>query len=144
MACQDCLGIRRSKCAMAKRSSPLEQLSRLIEAGDEPIALLAQVAASLRRYGAMTRLAEWLRSKKNVSKSSSHLQEVSGKVWPDAVLKAEAHLKQLTRVRGRQLLHWLIEADLQLKGTHSSGHKSRLVLEQLIVKMSKQALAIKT
>jgi DNA polymerase III subunit delta len=121
----------------------LEQLSRLIEAGDEPIALLAQVAASLRRYGAMTRLADLATVEKKRVEIKSLLQEVSGKVWPDAVMKAEAHLKQLTRVRGRQLLHWLIEADLQLKGTHSSGHKSRLVLEQLIVKMSKQALTVK-
>ncbi len=51
---------------------------------------------------------------------------------------AEAQLRQLGPRRAGQLYRWLLEADLALKGGSSSGDRERLVLEQLIVRMSRQ------
>ena len=50
--------------------------------------------------------------------------------------KAERQLRQLGRARGGQLFQWLLEADLALKGASSSPPRARLVLEELIVRLS--------
>jgi len=116
----------------------LEQLGRLIESGEEPIALLAQVSSSLRKYAAATRGADLATLENKRIDLKSLLTEAGMKVWPAALQSAEVHLKQLTRPRGRQLLAWLLEADLALKGQSSSGHRARFVLEQLIVRLGRQ------
>lgn len=116
----------------------LEQLGRLIESGEEPIALLAQVSSSLRKYAAATRGADLATLENRRIDLKSLLTEAGMKVWPAALQSAEIHLKQLTRPRGRQLLPWLLDADLALKGQSSSGHRARFVLEQLIVRLGRQ------
>jgi DNA polymerase-3 subunit delta len=116
----------------------LEQLGRLIESGEEPIALLAQVSSSLRKYAAATRGADLATFENRRIDLKSLLTEAGMKVWPAALQSAEIHLKQLTRPRGRQLLPWLLDADLALKGQSSSGHRARFVLEQLIVRLGRQ------
>jgi DNA polymerase-3 subunit delta len=116
----------------------LEQLGRLIESGEEPIALLAQVSSSLRKYAAATRGADLATLENRRVDLKSLLTEAGMKVWPAALQSAEVHLKQLTRPRGRQLLSWLLDADLALKGQSSSGHRARFVLEQLIVRLGRQ------
>ncbi len=116
----------------------LEQLGRLIESGEEPIALLAQVSSSLRKYAAATRGADLATLENRRIDLKSLLTEAGMKVWPAALQSAEVHLKQLTRPRGRQLLPWLLEADLALKGQSSSGHRARFVIEQLIVRLGRQ------
>jgi hypothetical protein len=45
-------------------------------------------------------------------------------------------LRRLGRDRGRQLYRWLLDADLALKGSSSSPVRSRLELEELIVRLS--------
>ena len=57
-------------------------------------------------------------------------------VNPFLLNKVEAQLRKLGRARASQLYRWLLEADLALKGTSSSPARSRLVLEQLIVRIS--------
>jgi DNA polymerase III subunit delta len=52
--------------------------------------------------------------------------------------KAANQLRQITRHRAKHLFAWLLEADLALKGTSSSGPRARLVLERFIVKLSRQ------
>ena len=59
-------------------------------------------------------------------------------VKPFAVEKAERQLRQLGRPRAKQLYRWLLEADLALKGGRSSGLPQRLVLEEFIVRPSRQ------
>ena len=51
--------------------------------------------------------------------------------------KAEKQLLQLGRQRAGQMYRWLLEADLALKGSHSTPHRARFVLEQLILRMAK-------
>jgi hypothetical protein len=52
--------------------------------------------------------------------------------------KAEGNLRQLGARRAAKLYRWLVEADVALKGSSSSGDRARLVIEQLFVRISKQ------
>ena len=65
------------------------------------------------------------------------LQEAG--VKPFLLNKVEPQLRQLGRARAGQLYRWLLEADLALKGSSSSPTRSRLVLEELIVRLSAPA-----
>jgi DNA polymerase-3 subunit delta len=112
----------------------LAQLERLLWAGEVPIALLGQIAASLRRLAAATRLVEQRGSNKR-SMSLGRALEESG-VKPYFIQKTEEQLRRLGRARGAQLYGWLLQADLALKGTSSSPARSRLVLETLIVRLA--------
>jgi hypothetical protein len=55
--------------------------------------------------------------------------------------EAERNMKQLGRHRTGQIYRWLLEADLALKGGKSKGHGSRMVLEELIVRLGKPIAA---
>jgi DNA polymerase-3 subunit delta len=57
--------------------------------------------------------------------------------------KAERQLVQLGRARASRLYRWLLEADLALKGSHSSPPKARFVLEHLFARMAKELGAAK-
>jgi DNA polymerase-3 subunit delta len=112
----------------------LVQLDRLLLAGEVPIALLAQFSASLRRLAAAARLVAQSES----SRRSISLREALDRagVKPFLLGKVEPQLRQLGRARATQLYRWLLEADLALKGVSSSPARSRLVLEELIVRIS--------
>jgi DNA polymerase-3 subunit delta len=114
------------------------ELSRLLEAGEDEIKILAMISAALRNYAATTRIADLSILDKRRFELRSALLEAGVKNYPAALNDGEKHLKQLTRARGRQLLTWLLEADSALKGRNSSGGRKRFVLEELIVKLSKQ------
>ena len=60
-------------------------------------------------------------------------------VKPFLLGKAEDQLRRLGRDRANRLYRWLLEADLALKGSSSSPARARLVLEQLIVRISARA-----
>ncbi len=51
--------------------------------------------------------------------------------------RSAAQLKGLGRDRGKQLLPWLLDADLRLKGTHSAAGRDRFLLEQLVTRLAK-------
>ncbi len=112
----------------------LVQLDRLLLSGDVPIALLAQIGASLRRFAAATRLIEQAEQARRRITLRSALAEAGMK--PFVLAKAEDQLRRLGRTRAKQLYGWLLEADLSLKGSSSSPARARLVLEQLIVRLS--------
>ena len=110
----------------------MQQLDRLLAAGEQPVGLLGQISASLRRFAAATRLvlqAEAARRRVNLREAL----ERSG-VRSFVVQKAERQLRLLGRQRGAQLYHWLLQADLDLKG--ESAMPPRLILEQLIVRLA--------
>jgi DNA polymerase-3 subunit delta len=119
----------------------LVQLDRLLLAGEVPIALLAQIGASLRRLAAATRLIEQAEQARRRITLRSALAEAGMK--PFALGKAEEQLRRLGRARAKQLYGWLLEADLALKGTSSSPTRARLLLEQLIVRLSAAPTAAK-
>ena len=107
-------------------------LDRLLLAGENPIAILGQISASLRRFAAATRL---------VLQAESHgrritLQEAlrQAGIRQFVLKKAERQLRLLGRHRGDRLYRWLLQADLDLKG--ASTLPPRLVLERLITRVA--------
>lgn len=119
----------------------IEQLDRLLAAGEHPIGLLAQCGASLRRLAAATRLVAQADAQKQRIQLRQALEQAGVKTWPAAMNKAEAQLRQLSRSRGEQIYRWLLEADLAMKGSSSAPARARSVLEQLFAKMAKQTVA---
>jgi DNA polymerase-3 subunit delta len=112
----------------------LVQLDRLLIGGEAPIALLAQISGSLRRFAAAARLVEQGEKSRRPPSLRQALEEAGIKSF--ALGKAEQQLRKLGRTRANELYHWLLEADLALKGTSSSPVRSRLVLEELIVRLA--------
>lgn len=118
----------------------LRELDRLLQAGEEPLALFGPISWSLRRFAAATRFIEQAERAGRKIPLTQALQQAGFKAWPkDAMPKAEQQLKQLGRERAGQLYRWLLEADLALKGSHSTKDRARLVLEQLVVRLGKAA-----
>lgn len=115
----------------------LRQLDHLLLGGEVPIALLAQISASLRRFAAAARLVEQAERSRRRLTLREALEQAGCK--PFVLGKAEGQLRKLGRDRANQLYRWLLDADLALKGTSSSGVRSRLVLEELIVRISAPA-----
>ena len=115
----------------------LAQLDRLLAAGENPIALLAQIASTLRRFAAATQLIEQSEATGRRMPLKQALETAGFK--PFVMRKAEPQLRQLGRHRGAKLYGWLLEADLALKGPSSQPDRARLVLEKLIVRLSRSA-----
>jgi len=114
----------------------LLQLDRLIRSGEAPVALLAQIGSTLRRFAAASQLVEQA-ERAGRRPNLQHCLAEAG--FPKFVLsKAESQMRQIGRGRTRQLHRWLLEADLALKGAMSSPSRARLVLEELIVKLARQ------
>jgi len=112
----------------------LVELDHLLVGGEVPIALLAQIGANLRRLAAAARLV----SQADQQHRSINLRQAleHAGVKPFFIGKVEPQLRRLGRSRASHLYRWLLEADLALKGSSSSPARSRLVLEELIVKLS--------
>lgn len=113
----------------------LEQLDHLLAGGENPVGLMAQMSASLRRFAAAARLMASARQQRNSLSLRDALAEAGMK--PFVLGKAEAQMRQIGRERAEQLYRWLLETDLALKG--ASALPPRTVLEQLIVRLSKSA-----
>ena len=122
--------------AEGNAAEALRQLDKLMTGGQKPIALLPQIAWSLRRLGMATAVVQH--------------REATGRVWqledalslaginrPSDLQRAKAQLKGLGRDRAKQLLAWLLDADLRLKGTHSQDGRDRFMLEQFVIKLAK-------
>lgn len=110
----------------------LVQLDRLLLAGENPVGLLAQISASLRRLAATTRLI--LQAEKAGRRLSLRNALEQAGVKSFVLEKAERQLRQLGRHRGAQLYDWLLQTDLDLKG--ASALPPRLILERLIVRLA--------
>ena len=123
--------------AIGNAKEALQQLDRLILAGEHPISLLGMMSSTLRRFAAATRIVQQNEQAGRRSSLRDVIQEAGFK--PFVAGKAEAQLKKIGRERGSQLNRWLLDTDLALKGVSSSPPKARLVLEQLIVRLSSTA-----
>jgi DNA polymerase-3 subunit delta len=119
----------------------LVMLDRLVAAGEEPIALLAMLASKLRPLAAATRVYEDAERAGRRITPRQAVAESSAKVWPAMLDEAERNMRQLGRERTGQIYRWLLDADLALKGGKSKGHGSRMVLEELIVRLGKPITA---
>jgi DNA polymerase-3 subunit delta len=108
------------------------QLDRLLSSGEQPIGVLGQISASLRRFAAATRLV----LQAETAGRRANLREVleQAGVKPFVLQRAERQIRLLGRQRGGQLYRWLLQADLDLKG--ESTMPPRVILERLIVRLA--------
>ncbi len=111
------------------------QLDRLLVSGENPIGLLAQVSASLRRLAAATRLILQAEAAGRRIALRQALEEAGIRAF--VLQKAERQLRRLGRQRGGQLYQWLLEADLDLKG--DSTIPPRHILERLVLRLAAPA-----
>jgi DNA polymerase-3 subunit delta len=120
----------------------LRQLERLLYSGEHPVALFGQIAWSLRRLAAATRIYQDAERSRRRMPLRDALIEAGIQHWNRRGLeKAEKQLIQLGRHRAGQLYRWLLEADLAIKGSHSTTDRARFVLERLILRMAKSPLS---
>jgi len=124
--------------AAGDAAEAIRQLDKLMSGGQKPIALLPQIAWSLRRLGMATAMVEHLERSGRRWRLEDALSQAGVKRSAD-IAQATSQLKALRRERGKQLLPWLLDADLRLKGTHSADGRDRFLLEQLVTKLAKSA-----
>jgi DNA polymerase III subunit delta len=116
----------------------MRQLDRLLAAGEQPIGLLGQISASLRRFAAATRLVVQAEAAGRRVNLRDSLEQAGVRSF--VLQKAERQLRLLGRERGAQLYRWLLQADMDLKG--ESPMPPRLILERLIVRLSVRQKAV--
>ncbi len=115
-----------------KAAAAIRQLDNLLLAGENSIGILAQIAFSLRKFGAATQLiVDGEKTNQRISVAAA-LEKVGIKKF--FVAKSEQQLKTLGRRRGEKLLQWLLQADLDLKGASRSD--PRLILETLLIRLA--------
>ncbi len=122
--------------AAGNAAEALRQLDKLMSGGQKPIALLPQIAWSLRRLGMATAVVHH-REKQGRSWKLEDALSSAGIYRPADISRAKAQLKGLGRERAKHLLAWLLDADLRLKGTHSQDGRDRFLLEQFVIKLAK-------
>lgn len=110
----------------------LVELDRLLLAGEEPIAILAQISSSLRRFAAATRVILSAETAGRKTSLRDALQQAG--VQQFRLEPTERQLRRLGRHRGGRLYRWLLQADLDLKG--ASPLPRRLILERLILRLA--------
>lgn len=110
-------------------AAALGQLDRLIAAGENPVGLLAQIAAAVRRLAAATRLV--LAAERHGRRIRLRDALAESGVPAFALAKTEQQLQRLGRERGQELSRWLLETDLGLKG--ASPLEPRFLLERLLI-----------
>lgn len=111
----------------------IEQLDKLLTAGQNAVGLMAQVSWSLRRYGLAAKLIEQSERVESKMALSVALERAGFNRFD--VTKAESRLKRIGRSRAKEMLTWLVDLELKLKGSHSNEHRSRLAFESLIMKL---------
>lgn len=120
--------------AEGRIASALHNIDRLVMAGQSIIGIAAQLSWSLRRYGTAARIIE----QQERTGQRPNLQQALDRAGfrPFELTKAEARLRRIGRNRARELLSWLLELELQLKGSHSNDDRARLALESFLFRLS--------
>lgn len=124
--------------AAGDAAEALRQLDKLMSGGQPPIALFPQIAWSLRRLGMATAVVEH-RERSGRPWQLDEALSAAGVYRPSDIQRAKSQLKGLGRARAKQLLPWLLDVDLKLKGTHSADGRDRFLLEQLVLKLARAA-----
>lgn len=112
----------------------IRQLDKLMAGGQPPIALLPQIAWSLRRLGLATAIYE--HSERIGSRVRLEDALAQAGVRPYETKRAADELKRMGRARAKEMLSWLLDGDLRLKGTHSADGRDRFWLEQFVMRLS--------
>ena len=115
----------------------LRELADLLDAGENPIGIAAQIASVLRRLSTAARLLALPAGAGRPAGVEQALREAGVAAWPKALAQAKDSLQQLGPRRARRLPVWLLDLDLALKGEASRGLRARLALERLFCKMAR-------
>jgi DNA polymerase-3 subunit delta len=126
--------------AGGRASEAIEQLDRLLAAGEEAFGLLPQMASTFRKFALAVRLYDQAEQRRQPLSLRQALERAG--MPPFKLGDAERQLRQIGRPRARQLYRWLLAADLEIKGYNSSKERARRVLETLIVRLSRQAQGV--
>lgn len=104
----------------------LENLEKLLKAGESPIKVLGGVSFSFRKFAEATELA----------RQRVPLREALSKagVFTPALGAGEAYLKRIGFERASRILPWLMEADMEMKG--GSRVDPAILLERLFIRLS--------
>jgi DNA polymerase-3 subunit delta len=116
----------------------LSELADLLDAGENPIGIAAQIASVLRRLSTAARLLSLPAAGGRPPGVEQALREAGVAAWPKAMAQAKESLGQLGPRRARQLPIWLLDLDRALKGDASRGLRARLALERLFCKMARR------
>ncbi len=120
--------------AEGRTAEALEQLHRVLLAGEVPHAIAPQMSWSLRRYATAAHLvAQAERAHKRLPLRDALMH---AGFRPFEVGKAEEQLRRIGRHRGLALLDWLLELDLKIKGSHAHDDRAALAIEELIVRLA--------
>ena len=114
----------------------LDLLDLIFRGGEHPLALFGSLAWSLRRYANATE--EVLRQMRSGRKANLPVALKSAGLGGWGGENAGDQLKQIGSARAKQISQWLIEADLQLKRSHSHESRGRFVIEKLFLKLAKE------
>lgn len=128
--------------AGGRTSDAVADLAELLDAGENPIAIGAQVASVLRRLSTAARLLALPATAGRPTGVDAALREAGVAAWPKAMAQARESLTHLGPLRARRLPIWLHELDRSLKGEASRGLRARLALERFFCKMSGSAGAM--
>ena len=111
----------------------LLQLDKLLTAGQNAVGLMAQLSWSLRRFGLAAQLVEQSERVNSRIPLATALERAGFNRFD--VAKSELRLKRIGRQRAKEMLAWLVDLELKLKGSHSNDARARLALESLIMKL---------
>ena len=120
--------------ADGKIEEAMEAIDKLCMAGQSAFGIAAQISWSLRRYGFAAQQVEQTERLGQRVVFAQILEKAGFR--PYEVGKAEARLRRIGRHRAKELLSWLVELELQLKGSHSGEDRARLALEAFLLKLS--------
>jgi DNA polymerase-3 subunit delta len=120
--------------ADGRAADALAQLDRLITSGEKPFGLLPMMASSLRRFPTAVQLIEAAEQNRQRLPARDALAQAG--VIPFKLGNAERQLRQIGRQRAKQLTHWLLAADLAMKGYNSSDERARMEIERLIIRLA--------
>jgi DNA polymerase III delta subunit len=115
----------------------IRELGDLIDSGENPVGIAAQIASVLRRLSTAARLLALPANEGRPAGVEQALREAGVAAWPKALAQAKESLQQLGPRRARRLPVWLLDLDLALKGEASRGLRARLALERLFCKMTR-------
>lgn len=104
----------------------LANLDKLLAAGEPTLKLMGAIVFTFRKLAIATEL-----SRQGIPLSAALRQ---AGVFPNQVAMSEAYLRRIGRPRAEQILRWLLETELNLKG--GSRTSERLLLERLFLKLS--------
>ena len=113
-------------------AAALGELDRLFQAGQHPMAIMPQIAWVLRRFGVAAQLLLQAKARSLPMKTTDALSQAG--IQPFRLAAAEKQLRRIGTTRAARILDWLVELDLKLKGSHSQEDRSRMAVEEFLLR----------